>query len=124
MSEQLNVYGQPLKTCSLEPVTGFFRTGCCETGPEDRGLHLVCARMTDDFLAFSKACGNDLSTPIPQFGFSGLKEGDRWCLCVTRWVEAYEAGAAPFIDLEATHVSALEFVDLETLEKYNFNALN
>src|SRR5579871_50179 len=90
-----NVLGGELEPCSNSPVTGFFRDGCCNTGPEDHGLHTVCAVMTAEFLAFSKAAGNDLSTPMPQFGFAGLKPGDRWCLCAARWQEAFEAGAAP-----------------------------
>ncbi|MFC1759042.1 DUF2237 family protein [Planctomycetota bacterium] len=118
MAKAKNVLGKPLETCSTDPVTGFFRDGCCNTGGEDMGLHLVCAEMTDAFLAFSKAAGNDLSTPNPQFHFPGLKAGDRWCLCVLRWKEAWEAGAAPRVSLEATHISALEFVDVETLQEY------
>lgn len=110
-----NVLGTPLETCCLEPRTGFYRTGCCDTGPGDVGLHLVCAEMTAEFLAFSRARGNDLSTPEPLFGFPGLKPGDRWCLCVTRWQEALEAGAAPPVVLAATHISTLEFVSLEEL---------
>ena len=113
-----NVLGTELETCSNDPVTGFYRDGCCNTGAEDHGLHLVCAVMTDEFLAFSKAAGNDLSTPRPEFGFPGLGDGDRWCLCVTRWVQAYEAGFAPKVVLEATHISALEFVTLDQLEQY------
>ena len=118
MANAKNVLGTPLETCSTDPMTGFFRDGCCNTGNEDMGLHLVCAEMTDEFLAFSKAAGNDLSTPIPQFHFPGLNAGDRWCLCVLRWKEAWEAGAAPRVSLEATHISALEFVDLETLHEF------
>ena len=118
MANAKNVLGTPLETCSTEPMTGFFRDDCCTTGNEDMGLHLVCAEMTDEFLAFSKAAGNDLSTPIPQFHFPGLNAGDRWCLCVLRWKEAWEAGAAPRVSLEATHISALEFVDLETLQEF------
>ena len=118
MANAKNVLGTPLETCSIEPLTGFYRDGCCNTGNEDVGLHLVCAEMTDDFLAFSKAAGNDLSTPNPMFHFPGLKAGDRWCLCVLRWKEAWEAGAAPRVSLEATHISALEFVDLETLQEF------
>jgi uncharacterized protein (DUF2237 family) len=99
-------------------LTGWYRDGCCNTGPGDTGLHTVCARVTDEFLAFSKSVGNDLSTPHPEFEFPGLKHGDQWCLCVTRWIEAYHAGLAPMIDLEATHISALEFVDLDVLKKF------
>lgn len=113
-----NVLSQKLETCSRSPMTGFFRDGCCNTGAGDRGLHLVCAVMTAEFLAYSKSCGNDLSTPRPEWGFQGLQPGDRWCLCVTRWKEAFEAGKAPQVVLEATHVSTLEFVDLEQLEAH------
>ena len=113
-----NVLGGKLKTCSDEPKTGFFRDGCCNTGPEDRGLHLVCAVMTEEFLSFSKEQGNDLSTPFPEYGFPGLKGGDRWCLCALRWVEAYQAGKAPKLVLEATHEIMLRLVSLETLQEY------
>lgn len=118
MANAKNVLRTPLQTCSVEPVTGFFRDGCCNTGNEDEGLHLVCAEMTDEFLEFSKSVGNDLSTPIPDFGFPGLQQGDRWCLCVLRWKQALEAGFAPRVALESTHISALEFVDLETLQEF------
>jgi uncharacterized protein (DUF2237 family) len=113
-----NVLGTELQSCSTDPMTGFYRDGCCRTGPDDYGLHLVCTEVTDDFLAFSKAAGNDLSTPNPMYRFPGLKAGDRWCLCVERWKEALEAGMAPKIVLESTHISALEYVDLEDLEAY------
>jgi uncharacterized protein (DUF2237 family) len=113
-----NVLGGELQPCSTDPMTGFYRDGCCRTGPDDVGLHLVCTEVTDEFLAFSKARGNDLSTPNPMYRFPGLKSGDRWCLCVERWKEALEAGMAPLVVLEATHMSALEFVDLEDLEAY------
>jgi uncharacterized protein (DUF2237 family) len=113
-----NVLGGELQPCSTDPMTGFYRDGCCRTGPDDVGLHLVCTEVTDEFLAFSKARGNDLSTPNPMYCFPGLKSGDRWCLCVERWKEALEAGMAPLVVLEATHMSALEFVDLEDLEAY------
>lgn len=113
-----NVLGNDLETCSKDPMTGFFRDGCCNTGRDDEGLHLVCAEMTDDFLTFSKSRGNDLSTPIPEYDFPGLVEGDRWCLCVLRWKEAYEAGQAPKVNLRATHVSTLEFIDLEVLREF------
>jgi uncharacterized protein (DUF2237 family) len=99
-------------------MTGFYRDGCCNTGRDDAGLHLVCAEMTDEFLAFSKSRGNDLSTPMPHYDFPGLAAGDRWCLCVLRWKEAYEAGMAPLVNLRATHISTLEFVDLEVLKEY------
>jgi hypothetical protein len=116
MSRASNVLGQPLQPCSFEPLTGFYRDGCCHTGPGDHGLHTVCTVMTEDFLEFSQAAGNDLSTPIPEYGFPGLKPGDRWCLCVTRWMEAFEAGCAPQVVLAATHISALEYVSLEDLQ--------
>lgn len=113
-----NVLGTNLETCSTQPMTGFYRDGCCNTGAEDTGLHTVCVEMTDDFLRFSKLKGNDLSTPIPAYDFPGLKEGDRWCLCVLRWKEAFQAGMAPLVNLRATHISALEFLDLEDLQEY------
>jgi uncharacterized protein (DUF2237 family) len=113
-----NVLGTPMQSCSTKPLTGFFRTGCCDTGPGDVGLHLVCAVMTDEFLAFSKMRGNDLSTPKPEWGFPGLNSGDRWCLCVTRWKEAFEADMAPKVILESTHISSLEFVSLEELKTH------
>lgn len=113
-----NVLGGTLQVCSNNPKTGFFRDGCCNTGPQDRGLHMTCAVMTDEFLAFSKAQGNDLSTPFPEYNFPGLKEGDRWCLCALRWVEAYQAGKAPKIILEATHEYMLRMVSLEILQAY------
>jgi len=118
MIQARNVLGMTLKPCSMQPLTGWYRDGCCNTGPGDTGLHTVCAVMTQDFLEFSYAAGNDLSTPHPEFDFPGLQPGDHWCLCVTRWVEAYDAGRAPMVDLEATHVSALEFVDLDVLRKF------
>ena len=99
-------------------MTGFFRTGCCETSGDDVGVHTVCAIVTTEFLAFSKAAGNDLSTSMPQYGFAGLKDGDSWCLCAGRWQEAFEAGHAPRVNLRATHVRTLEFVDLADLEKF------
>lgn len=111
-----NVIGGVLETCGKDPVTGFYRTGCCETGPDDFGVHVVCAIMTQPFLEFSRAQGNDLITPRP--GFTGLKAGDPWCLCVTRWVEAERAGLAPPIVLAATHVMTLRVVSLETLMQY------
>lgn len=118
MPRAKNVLGTELQSCSVDPITGFYRTGCCETGPDDLGLHLVCAEMTADFLEFSRLAGNDLSTPVPEYGFPGLAPGDRWCLCVQRWKEAFEAGAAPQVVLEATHISSLEFVSLEELQPY------
>lgn len=120
MPRATNVLGTELQSCSFDPMTGFFRDGCCRSGAEDIGLHLVCARMTEEFLIFSKSRGNDLSTPMPQYHFPGLKPGDQWCLCVLRWKEAFQAGVAPQVVLEATHISTLEFVDLEDLEAHRF----
>ena len=111
-----NVLGTALHLCSADPLTGFTRSGCCETGPEDNGSHTVCAQMTDEFLAYSISRGNDLSTPRPQHGFNGLKAGDRWCLCAARWLEASEAGFAPPVILEACHVKCLEIVSLADLK--------
>lgn len=113
-----NVFGQTLITCSDAPRTGFFRNGCCDTGPEDQGMHTVCVEMTAEFLEFSFSRGNDLSTPRPEYGFPGLQPGDRWCLCVMRWVEAFEAGKAPKVVLAATHEHALEYVTMEDLRAY------
>jgi uncharacterized protein (DUF2237 family) len=113
-----NVLGGELESCSTQPMTGFYRDGCCNTGREDAGLHLVCAEMTDDFLKFSKSRGNDLTTPMPHYEFPGLVAGDRWCLCVMRWKEAFEAGMAPLVNLRATHISTLEFIDLHILKEY------
>lgn len=113
-----NVFGKTLESCCTDPMTGFYRTGYCETGGDDHGLHVVCARMTAAFLRFTRTRGNDLSTPAPQYGFPGLKPGDRWCLCAARWKEAMEAGVAPPVVLAATHISALEFVSLEELEAH------
>ena len=116
MAQAKNVLGGDLKVCGTSPATGFYRDGCCNTGPSDDGLHLVCAQVTDEFLRFSASRGNDLITAIPAFGFPGLKDGDRWCLCVERWKEAFQAGVAPPVVLAATHISALEFVELEDLQ--------
>jgi uncharacterized protein len=118
MAEPTNVLGGKLECCCREPATGFYRDGYCRTGPGDRGLHTVCAVMTDEFLEFTAEQGNDLSTPVPEFGFPGLVAGDRWCLCVTRWQEAFETACAPPVVLEATHISALEFVSLEDLREH------
>ena len=114
-----NVLGGELATCSRKPLTGFTRTGCCETGPEDVGVHTVCVQTTAAFLAFSKKRGNDLSTPAPEHGFAGLKPGDRWCLCAARWLEAFEAGAAPMVDLAATHEATLAIVPIEALRQHS-----
>ena len=114
----LNVLGEPLATCGTTPMTGFWRDGCCNTGPEDRGVHTVCAIMTAEFLTFSTAAGNDLSTPRPEFGFPGLQPGDRWCLCAARWAEAYAAGAAPKLVLAATHIATLRIASLDVLKAH------
>ena len=115
-----NVLGGELAPCSLDPLTGFYRNGCCETGPEDTGQHTVCAVMTSEFLRFSYAVGNDLSTPRPDFGFAGLKPGDHWCLCAPRWKEALDAGFAPPIVLEATHEEMLAIAPLGVLKDHAF----
>jgi len=116
--EERNVYGEPLQPCSMDPLTGFFRTGACAAGPDDVGRHLICCEMTAEFLAFSKSVGNDLSTPRPEMAFPGLNPGDRWCLVAPRWVEAHEAGAAPRVLLLSTHEGALRYTDLKTLRAY------
>ncbi len=113
-----NVLGEPLESCSFNPLTGFFRNGCCDTSPEDAGSHTVCVVLTADFLAFSKAQGNDLSTPAPAYGFPGLKPGDRWCLCAPRWQEAFAAGRAPRVALRATHEGALADCALADLKAH------
>ena len=118
MDEPLNVFDEPLLSCSDNPVTGFFRDGCCNTSDEDFGSHTVCVEVTQDFLDYSRFRGNDLSTPMPDFGFPGLQAGDRWCLCASRWLEAYEQGMAPKIFLTRTHKRALEIVELEKLKEY------
>lgn len=114
----VNVLGEALQSCSTDPVTGFFRDGHCNTCTEDQGSHTVCAVMTAEFLALSKYLGNDLSTPRPEFGFAGLKPGDHWCLCASRFLQAHDEGAAPRVNLAATHQKALEIVPLETLKEY------
>ena len=113
----INVLGEPLISCSMDPVTGFFRNGTCDTCEQDAGSHTVCAVMTDAFLEFSKSVGNDLSTPMPQYGFAGLKAGDQWCLCAGRFLQAYQAGVAPRVSLRATHRRALEIVPIEALRE-------
>lgn len=113
-----NVLGEPLQTCGEDPMTGFYRDGCCNTGPEDAGSHTVCVRLTAEFLAFSRSVGNDLSTPRPEFGFPGLRPGDRWCLCAPRWQEALDAGAAPRVILQSTHEGALEHCGLADLKRF------
>lgn len=114
----LNVLGTPLTDCGHAPLTGFYRDGCCQTGPDDRGLHTVCAVMTAEFLRYTASQGNDLSTPRPEFNFPGLLPGDRWCLCAARWKQAHEAGCAPAVDLSATHARTLQIVDLDTLKAH------
>lgn len=119
-----NVVGTLLQGCCTDPMTGFYRNGRCETGPSDRGLHIVCAEMTAEFLEFSALQGNDLSTPSPETEFPGLRPGDRWCLCVERWRDALEAGVAPPVVLEATHISTLEFVSIEDLRHHSVEVEN
>jgi uncharacterized protein (DUF2237 family) len=118
MNVPTNVLGTPLQCCCREPMTGFYRDGYCRTGPGDTGLHTVCVQVTEEFLEFGAEQGNDLITPVPEFGFPGLKPGDRWCVCVTRWAEAFEEGVAAPIVLEASHISVLEFVALEDLQRF------
>jgi uncharacterized protein len=113
-----NVFGEPLEACSMNPMTGFYRDGCCNTGAEDQGSHTVCIVATAAFLTFSKSRGNDLSTPMPKHGFAGLKSGDRWCLCAPRWQEAFEAGHAPRVALRATHEGALSYCSLADLKRF------
>jgi uncharacterized protein len=115
-----NVFGEKLISCSTEPLTGFYRNGCCETGPDDLGTHTVCAVMTKEFLEFSLGRGNDLITPRPEYAFPGLVPGDKWCLCASRWAEAYKAGIAPKLVLEASHEKTLDYVSLEELVKFAF----
>ena len=119
-----NVLGEELQACSMDPMTGYFRDGCCHTTKGDTGIHTICAVMTEDFLIYSKSMGNDLMTPRLEFQFPGLKAGDRWCVCLGRWVEALDAGFAPPVVLEATHASACEFIDREVLENYAFGSEN
>lgn len=116
--DSLNVFDQPLEACSEEPVTGFFRDGCCNTSDQDVGSHTVCIETTKDFLEYSRFRGNDLSTPVPDFGFPGLKPGDRWCLCAARWLEAHQQDMAPRIYLASTHKRALEIIPLELLKRF------
>ena len=115
-----NVFGENLMTCSTTPMTGYYRNGCCETGNDDLGTHTVCAIMTEDFLTFSKEKGNDLSTPRPEWNFPGLKPGDKWCLCASRWMEAYRGNVAPMVFLEATNEKTLDYIELEELVKFAF----
>ena len=117
---KLNLFGKKLEACSTNPLTGAYRNGCCETGPNDIGTHTVCAIVTDKFLEFSKKMGNDLTKDYPQYNFKGLKDGDKWCLCVSRWIEAHNAGCAPKIILEATNLKTLDYVSFETLLEYKY----
>ena len=118
----INVLGTALEPCSTKPLTGFFRNGCCDTGPADAGAHTVCVVMTAEFLALSKYLGNDLSTPRPEYGFAGLKPGDRWCLCASRFLQAHDEGAAPLVNLAATHARTTDIVPLAVLEIYAVKA--
>nr|MDA9893245.1 DUF2237 domain-containing protein [Flavobacteriaceae bacterium]MDB2339956.1 DUF2237 domain-containing protein [Flavobacteriaceae bacterium] len=115
-----NVFGEPLEICCTSPMTGYFRDGLCRTVSQDTGTHTVCAVMTDEFLKFSASMGNDLITPMPYYQFPGLKAGDKWCLCVSRWIQAHKAGKAPLLILEATHEKTLDYTKLNTLVKYAF----
>ncbi len=115
IDESINVVGEPLKPCSIDPITGFYRDGYCNTGPDDKGRHTVCIEVTEDFLEFSKMRGNDLSTPRPEFGFVGLNPGDRWCLCADRWAEADAYGKAPYVVLQSTHINTLEIIPFAIL---------
>lgn len=124
LSRARNVLGEPLTPCCHDPVTGFYRDGFCRVGPEDRGNHAVCAMVTEEFLAFSRAQGNDLVTPRPEFGFQGLRPGDRWCLCAARWKEAAEVGLAPPIVLSATHEKALDVISLLSLQQHALDHVN
>ena len=121
MANQKNVLGLQLAPCSVDPLTGFFRDGCCNTGSSDAGTHTVCSIMTEDFLDYSKSVGNDLITPIPQYNFKGLKEGDHWCLCASRWKQAYENGKAPKIILQSTNMHTLSLINLDLLREYDSN---
>ena len=119
--ESINVFGNKLHLCCNNPKTGFFRNGLCDTCEEDVGVHTVCVLATEEFLIYSKSVGNDLSTPNPEFGFTGVKVGDKWCLCALRWKQAYDRGVAPPVFLESTHIDTLKFIDLETLKRYALN---
>lgn len=121
MSLPNNVLGEKIKHCCTDPMTGYYRDGICQTGRDDYGTHIVCARVTDEFLQFSKSRGNDLTQAIPGSNFPGLKAGDKWCLCISRWIEAYQEGVAPPVDLMASHEKVLQFIDLETLKEYSLS---
>ncbi len=116
--DALNVLGTPLVPCSYDPLTGYYRDGCCSTDEHDHGSHVICAKVTKEFLTFSRQKGNDLSTPVPEYRFAGLNPGDRWCLCALRWKQAFDAGVAPHVVLESTHAKALEFVTLAQLQAH------
>ena len=120
MSEkkQMNIRNLPIEPCSFDPLTGFYRNGCCDTGDNDRGIHTVCVILTEEFLVFSKSVGNDLSTPMPQYDFPGLLPGQKWCLCANRWLEAYENGKAPRVYLRKSHQKSISIIDLEILKEY------
>lgn len=118
MDESLNVFGETLLSCSEDPITGFFRDGCCNTNDQDMGSHTVCIQVSKEFLEFSRFKGNDLTTPVPEFGFAGLQPGDNWCLCAGRWLEAHEQGMAPRLHLKRTHIKALDIVALSILKPY------
>ncbi len=118
MDLEINVYGESIVPCSHDPLTGFFRDGCCNTSPEDRGSHTICVKVTEPFLISQAESGNDLITPHPQYGFPGLRPGDQWCLCASRWLEAYRNGVPPLVFLKSTHKRALEIVPLELLERF------
>ncbi|MBE9215359.1 DUF2237 domain-containing protein [Plectonema cf. radiosum LEGE 06105] len=118
MSEAKNVLGEKLQPCCTSPMTGFLRNGMCDTGPQDFGVHVVCAEVTEEFLTYTKSMGNDLSTPVPMYDFPGLKPGDKWCLCASRWKEAMDDGVAPKVVLSATHEAALEYVSLDELKQH------
>ncbi len=121
MPDDKNVFGEKLDTCSTNPMTGFFRDGCCSSDAQDLGMHVVCAEVTEEFLEFSKATGNDLSTPNPDFDFPGLKPGDRWCVCALRWKEAMDNGVAPPVVLTSTHESVLELISIEDLKRHSLD---
>jgi uncharacterized protein (DUF2237 family) len=123
MNEALNVFNEPLMVCGTSPMTGAYRDGCCNTGVNDRGTHTVCAVVTDAFLQFSKSRGNDLTMDYPPTNFKGLVDGDKWCLCVSRWIEAYQAGVAPPIILKATHIKTLEYISLDALMKFEYTPM-
>jgi len=122
MDESVNVFGKKLEPCGVDPLTGFYRDACCNTGPEDLGIHTVCVKVTKEFLEFSKKRGNDLATTRPEFGFRGLKAGDRWCVCAGRWKEAFDAGVAPRVYLHATHIETLAIIPMRDLEKHAVDA--